>query len=301
MKIAWAGYSMFRRQGNDLRHVLAKLIQPGWGLVGSLSLAAAVSLSAAVAQAEIVQFPVRSVDEVAVGALPQVVDITSSSGRLEFLSSVPLACSVVYGETPEFGRIATDEDMAGGAHVDHGPVLTGLLPDREYFFRVQGAAADGTIYVGALQSFRTPPAVASTEVNLASLTAGAQVVAVSSNFGNGANDQAWGANQAIDGDGATAWSSAGDGDDGFIEIALGEETEIGDVEVWTRSMSNGTAQIFQFTITTDSGETFGPFSLADASQPYRFALNTTARSLRLDVVESNGGNVGLVEFGAYAP
>ncbi len=278
---------------------MVRLILRGSALLGGLAVAA-VGWPGAVAQAEVSQYPVHSIDEVADGALPEMTDITGNSAVLSFDSTVPLACSVVFGLTPDFGSVAVDQDMDGGAHQDHGPVLSGLEPDREYFFRVQGTSEDGTLYLGEVRRFRTPVQVASAEVNLASLAAGAQVTAVSSNFGSAANDQAWGANQAIDGDGATAWSSAGDGDDGFIEIALGEETEIGDVSVWTRSMSNGTAQIFQFTITTDQGEVFGPFALADASQAYRFALNTKASRVRLDVVESNGGNVGLVEFGVFA-
>ena len=64
-------------------------------------------------------------------------------------------------------------------------------------------------------------------------------------------------------------------------------------------MSDGTAQIFAFTLTTDGGEVLGPFVLQDAAQAYRFEVNVTARSLRLDVVESSGGNTGLIEFAAY--
>jgi len=72
------------------------------------------------------------------------------------------------------------------------------------------------------------------------------------------------------------------------------------VEVWTRTMSDGTAQIFAFTLTTDTGEVLGPFTLQDAEKAYRFEVAATARSLRLDVVESSGGNTGLVEFVAYS-
>jgi hypothetical protein len=64
-------------------------------------------------------------------------------------------------------------------------------------------------------------------------------------------------------------------------------------------MSDGTAQIFAFTLTTDSGQVLGPFTLQDAEQAYRFDVNVTARSLRLDVADSSGGNTGLVEFAAY--
>lgn len=245
------------------------------------------------------QIPVRSIDEVAAGSMPEIGEITATEATLLFDSSVPLVCSVVYGETPDFGLISTDQDMAGGAHSNHHPALVGLQPDTEYFWRVQGTAADGTVYLGETMSFRTPVQVASARPNLASMGAGATVTAVSSNFGDGENDAAWGASSAIDGSQSTAWSSFGDGNDAFVEIALGSPSEIEEIEVWTRTMSDGTAQIFSFTVTTDTGEIFGPFDLPDAAQPYRFPLETTARSLRLEVVDSSGGNVGLIEFGAY--
>lgn len=64
-------------------------------------------------------------------------------------------------------------------------------------------------------------------------------------------------------------------------------------------MSDGSAQIRAFTLTTEGSEVLGPFTLQDAARAYRFEVDVTARSLRLDVVESSGGNTGLVEFGAY--
>ena len=71
------------------------------------------------------------------------------------------------------------------------------------------------------------------------------------------------------------------------------------MEVWTRSMGDGTAQISTFTLTTDSGEILGPFSLSDAEQAHRFDIEAVARSLRLDVVGSTGGNTGLIEFAVF--
>ena len=270
---------------------MRKQFAAAWIVAGALITQPAVAIE--------FTMPVRSIDEVADGAMPTVVDITANEAILRFDSSIPLVCSVVYGETPNFGSVATDLDMNGGAHTDHRPIMTGLQPDTEYFWRVQGTSADGTVYIGEMLTFRTPPQVASLRPNLVALERGAEVRAVSSNFGDAANDGAWGANSAIDGSRSTAWSSSGDGDDAYIEIAMTAPQAIDEIEVWTRSMSDGTAQIFSFVVTTDRGETFGPFELPDASQPYRFPLNATAQSLRLKVVDSSGGNVGLVEFGAY--
>jgi hypothetical protein len=241
----------------------------------------------------------RSLEEASAGASPQIVDITDTDAVLIFESSIPLACSVVYGKTTGYGQIAVDQDMGGGAHTDHHPLLLDLEPDTEYHYRVQGTAADGTLYIGEDGTFRTLPAEEKNEVNLASLEAGARVVAVSSNFGGAANDQAWGANSAIDGQRGTAWSSNDDGNDAFIEIELAQPARLQAVEAWTRAMSDGTAQVLAFTLTTDSGDVLGPFDLPDATQLYRFEVDVVARSLRLDVVESSGGNTGLIEFAVY--
>ena len=242
---------------------------------------------------------IQSIEAITASGPPEIVDITDSHATLLFESNIPLACSVIYGETTEYGLIAVDSDMAGGAHADHHPLMTGLKPDTEYHFRVQGTAADGTLYMSEDLTFRTPPAEESAGLNLASLEQGARVIAMSSNFGGAGNDDRWGANSAIDGNPGTEWSSNGDGDDAFIEIELGERANVEAVEVWTRAMTDGTAEIFSFTLTTDSGETLGPFELNDSNQAYSFEMSVVAESLRLDVVESSGGNTGLVEFAVY--
>ena len=244
-------------------------------------------------------YEIRTIGEITAGTPPQIEDITDADAVLIFESSIPLACSVVYGTSTAYGRISVDQDMDGGAHSDHHPLLLGLEPDTEYHYRVQGTASDGTLYVGEDGTFGTTPAVVRPERNLASLEAGARVVGVSSNYGTGANDGLWGADMAIDGQRGTAWSSNGDGNDAFIEIELFAVAKLWAVEVWTLTMSNGTAQIFSFTITANGGDVFGPFTLEDAAQSYRFDIDVVAHSLRLDVVDSSGGNTGLVEFAAY--
>jgi hypothetical protein len=243
---------------------------------------------------------VHSIDTISVAGPPRIVDITGTGASLVFESNLPLACSVVYGDSEAFGQVAIDQDMDGGAHNDHHPLLVGLKPGTQYFYRVQGTAADGTLFMSEVRTFRTPAADALAAVNLVSPAGGGRIVAVSSNYGGANNDDRWGADSAVDGRRDTAWSSNGDGDDAFIEVALAAETRIGAIEVWTRTMSNGTAQTFAFTLTTEHGEVHGPFRLADASRAYRFDVDIVAGRLRLDVVESSGGNTGLVEYAVFA-
>lgn len=245
------------------------------------------------------QMSVHTIDEVADGAMPTVQDISATEATIKFQSNIPLACSVVFGETNNFGHIAVDDDMDGGAHSNHHPVLAVLTPETEYFFRVQGTSSDGKLFVGNVQKFTTPALLADIDTDLATIAAGARVVAVSSNFGGAENHQSWGANWAIDGGRQKAWSSAGDGNDAFIEIEFEKESRIGEVSVWTRSMGDGTARILKFELTIDGGKVLGPFELPDADRPYHFRIDEVSKRLRLDVLESTGGNVGLIELGAF--
>jgi hypothetical protein len=241
----------------------------------------------------------RSLDEISSQGAPRITNITDSDAVLIYRSDVPLACSVVYGKTTDYGLIATDQDMGGGAHRDHQPLMAGLEPDTVYHYRLQGTAADGTIYMSGDGTFETLPASETVGINLASREAGAVVIAVSSNYGNGADDDPWGALNAFDGRRDTAWSSAGDGDSAYVTVKLKQRSRVHAIEVQSRAMSDGTAVITSFTITTDGGETYGPFELGDPNALHRFDLNTEAQSLRFDVVSSTGGNTGLVEFAVY--
>jgi hypothetical protein len=220
----------------------------------------------------------------AIQASPVVIspDASGRSAVLEVETSRDVACSVVYGETDAFGLIAVDNDMDGGAHADHQPVMGGLTPDTEYQYRLQGTAPDGTIYVSEVMSFRTPPEPLGGPPNLA---LGAAISGVSSEF-----SASFAASNAFDGDATTEWSTQGDGDDAWVEIDLGSPQAVSEVLFRTRSMGDGSSITDTYALTAD-GAAIGEFS-ADVPA----AVQITAQVLRFDVVSSSGGNTGAVEI-----
>ena len=238
---------------------------------------------------------VRPIDEILLGS-PQI-QAGATSATVSVTTRIPLACAVVYGPTQTYGSIATDDDMAGGAHADHHPILTGLAPDTVYYFRLQGVAPDGTLYRGEEYILRTLPAAGA--AGPANLATTARISAVSSQYGGVANETL-AAIRAIDGDPSTQWSSDGDGDKAWIEIELAAPTRVERVGFWTRTMGSS-AQVLSFRITTDQGEDLGPFELSDAAQIYSFDTDFTAGRLRFEAVETSGGNTGAVEIEVYGP
>ncbi len=241
-------------------------------------------------------FPLEAITE----SPPTLFDLTPNSVRLNWIGTIPTGCLLVFGETPDFGRATQDPNMAGAAIIEHNPVMRDLEPDTEYFYRLQGTDEAGNFYVSPVYSFRTPPESEETTANLLHPANGAAVVEVSSNFGGQPTEgSTWGAANAFDDDPNTAWSSDGDGDDAYVVVELGQPARIQELSFWTRTMSNDTAQIFSFTVTTETGETYGPFELPDPSQAYTFEVDFTAETLRFDVEESNGGNTGAVSIAAF--
>ncbi len=241
---------------------------------------------------------VRPITEILVSE-PVFTNIGPNTATLLVETDIPVACSVVYGKTSEYGQIATDTDMAGGGHQDHQPLLTGLQPDTQYYVRLQGVGPDGTLYRSEEYTFRTTDVnTTDDDPNLALIENGGSIAGVSSNFGGGAEDSSFGALNAIDGNPGTEWSSDGDGDDAWIEIELAENILVTRVGFWTRTMGSS-AQIESFQIVTDSGETFGPFELSDVADLHYFDVDFLAKVLRFEVVQSSGGNTGAVEIEIY--
>ncbi|MEX0788573.1 MAG: discoidin domain-containing protein [Anaerolineales bacterium] len=240
---------------------------------------------------------VRPIDEILVA--PIRIEPADRSATVLVTTRLPVACAVVYGPSHAYGSIATDADMAGGAHADHHPVLAGLEPDTVYYLRLQGVGPDGTLYRSDEFTLHTLPAgTVSGQANLASTAAGARVSGVSSQFGSEASDGAYAAIRAIDGAPSTQWSSNGDGNDAWIEIELPAPTHITRVGFWTRTMGSS-AQIYSFRIVTDQGQAFGPFELSDAAQIHYFPTDFSASRLRFEAVETSGGNTGAVEIEVY--
>jgi len=243
---------------------------------------------------------------------PNVLENTGASVVIQFTTGLPTMCNVAYGADADYGSLAT-MGMMGGAVREHAITLTGLTPNTTYHYRINLTDEQARLYQSQDLTFTTGGGDTSApgdrpegenpstalRVNVGSLAAGARVIGVSSNYGGGANDSAWGANNALDGQPGTAWSSNGDGDAAWIEIELAQTHDVSTIGFWTRTMSNGTAQIFRFTVTTDQGETFGPFDLPDADRVYAFPVEFTARTLRFDAVETNTGNTGAVEIEVY--
>lgn len=235
---------------------------------------------------------VLAAEDVFAGELTVEPDPSGTSAQLVVVTTLDMACAVVYGTTPDLGDgIATDTDMAGGAHGDHDVTLTGLEPDTEYYFRVQGSGVDGRLYRSELMTFRTPEA-GDTDSPGANAAFGATVAGASSEFSS-----AFAAEHAVDGDPATEWSSDGDGDDAWLTIDLGEPVDVVGLGYRSREMSDGSAVVTSFTVTVDDGETFGPFPAGPGLVVSD--VEFTGQVLRFDADETTGGNTGAAEIEIY--
>lgn len=251
-------------------------------------LAVAVFVLAACGGASSSDVSAQPISQIVDGDFTVTPDPTGTSAVVEVTTTVPVACAVVYGTGDDFGSIAVDDDMQGGAHANHMPRLVGLEPDTEYRYVLQGSDTSGAFYRSDVMTFRTPPAASAPGENVAP---SATVSDVSSVFSD-----AFAAANAIDGDLTTEWSTSGDGDDAWIEVDLAATTEIVGFAYRSREMTDGTAIVETYTVTVDGGEPLGPFA-ADGT-PTEVATEGT--SVRIDADTTTGGNTGAVEIDIYA-
>ncbi len=252
----------------------------------AIVLLAALTFGCGSSDGDVLDFRRIQAGEVVVEADP-----SGTSARLAVETTIAAVCAVAYGPTQELGRLATDQDMSGGAHRHHEPLLTGLQPDTEYFYRLQGVGEDGRLYQSRVLTFRTPAAAGNPSSNNVAL--GAEIVEVSSEFSD-----AYAAGHAVDGDLSTEWSSRGDGDDAYIVLDLGRTVDAAGVGFRTRAMSDGTAVTTSYTVTVDGSRTYGPFPAGPGLAVGDVSF--TGRMVRFEVETSTGGNTGAVEVEVYA-
>ncbi len=215
-----------------------------------------------------------------------------SRGIFRVDTTEPMICAIVWGEDESLGNFNNSLNMAGTGIIEHDVFLPGAEPGVEYMFVVQGTTAEGTLYRSEMGTFVLPePEVANTEMDdRENMALGATVSSVSSEFSDG-----FAASNAVDGDLATEWSSAGDGDQAFITLDLGAPQEAFGFQFLTRSMTDWTAVTDTYTVTVDDTETLGPFPAGNPADPQTSDASTTGQVFTFAVEASTGGNTGAVE------
>jgi hypothetical protein len=267
---------------------------------GSSDDSSSTGSSSDVGEGELLDFALVQENEFSFEADPS----DPNRGIFHVRTTEPMICTIVWGKTEGFGNFNNSLAMNGTGIVDHDVVLPGAEQGKEYFFRVQGSTADGRQFRSETGMFTIPVtdtdgAVGDGEemaVHGANLALTATQVEASSIFGPG-----WEAENAIDDDTNTEWSSGGDGDNGFITIDLGSKQDIVGVEFLTRSMLDGSATTEMYTITVDGDEVFGPFAAGNPANPNFSAVEFSGQQIRFDVETSTGGNVGAIEVRVFAP
>lgn len=246
---------------------------------------------------------VRPFSEVQASAFAFENDATfPGRGIFRVKTTEPMICAIAWGETESLGNFNNSLDMNGTGIVDHDVLLPRAEPGKTYFYRVQGSTAAGTLYQSDLATFTLPaldgqtPTGATPKPLGQNLALDATVTDVSSEF-----SATWAASNAIDGDLSTEWSTAGDGNDGFITIDLGSRRDVAGVAFLTRSMADGSATASTFWVEVGGGKRFGPFSAGNPADPNVIPVEFSGQVLRFEVEDSTGGNTGAVEIQVLAP
>lgn len=209
----------------------------------------------------------------------------------------PAICAIVWGETETLGQMNNSLDMNGTGIIQHDVLLPGAEAGQTYFYRLQGSTADGTLFQSGLMTFTLPAADPAAQANApggTNLALEATITDVSSEFSD-----SWAAGNAIDGDLATEWSTAGDGDEGYIVVDLGQSHTVAVLEFMTRSMADGSAVTTTYTVTVDGSDPLGPFAAGNPADRKLVPVSITGREFRFDVQDSTGGNTGAIEIGIY--
>lgn len=229
----------------------------------------------------------------------RIEEVSSARAVVRFETSEPTTCEAEFGvDADALDQRATDPSMEPDAYsVDHEVFLEDLAPSTNYFVRARAELPSGEVSYSDTYEFTTAMAVAvDSLINYALATRGGTIGGVSSNFGGGTNDSFWGANNAIDGQMSTEWSSNGDGNNAWILIDFGQRRRLTHFEFRSRQMPDGTAITTSIQVQFGDSEPLGPFATPEPEQVYRFELGSIeAESVRLDILTSTGGNTGIRE------
>lgn len=232
----------------------------------------------------------------------RVEEIGPTRGVVRFRTSRPATCQAEYGlaETA-LDRVATDPAMGPDTLADeHEVPLEDLEPATVYHYRARAADQAGRAYRSQVQTFTTTDAATTGAglVNFSLRSEGTTVLGVSSNYGGGDHDSAWGAHRAIDGQMATEWASDGDGDSAWIALDFGDVRPVARFEFRSRQMADGSSVITRLRLRFDGDLVRGPFDTPDPDTVYGFDLGDVVRTrtARLEAVTTTGGNAGAREI-----
>ena len=235
----------------------------------------------------------------------RIEQITATSAVILFDTSRPTTCEIQYGPSEaELTEVAVDPNMdpANPYATAHRVPLSGLTPLATYYYRPRAIDRAGNVFTGPLGSFTTPSdQTPDNAVLVSDLSGGATVADVSSNFGGGANDSSWGANRAFDGDFGTAWATHGDGDDAWVTIDLGQTRSLTLFRFQSREMTDGSSIISElelFRVEGTQETSLGTFEVPSPKEIYtfQFAPPVSASKIRLQAVQTTGGNTGANEI-----
>ncbi|MBT7863779.1 MAG: discoidin domain-containing protein [Gemmatimonadetes bacterium] len=239
---------------------------------------------------------------------PQIVDfidlrveeIGPNRAVVRFETSEPTTCEAEFGTAADaLDQMATDPSMEPESYLtEHDVPLEDLEPTTHYYVRARAELPSGDVFFSEMIEFSTVDATAGDSLVNFGLSANSTTVSgVSSNFGGGANDSFWGANNAIDGLMSSEWSSNGDGDDAWISLNLGQRRRLSHFEFRSRQMPDGSAIATSVQLVFGDSDPLGPFDTPEPEQVYRFELDgVEADAVRLDIVTSTGGNTGAREI-----
>ncbi len=235
----------------------------------------------------------------------RIEQLTDARAVARFETNYPSSCEAIYGTAADaLDNTATDPDMPEGElSEDHTVPLEDLAPTTRYYWRAKATNADSEEFTSELFEFETLAGDASAGDaagslwNVALAEHGTTITAVSSNFGGGDLDSSWGGNNTIDGKMATEWATNGDGDGAFIELDFGQERQLNGFGFRSRMMTDGTSIIERVELRFES-TTLGPFDTPDPDELYVFQFDApvSSRSVRVEAVQTTGGNTGAKEI-----